>query len=304
MNSNNVSTTLGIHGIDEIQIPVHTNTISDINEYLVELAVPDPDARRTALCNILTRNGLDYTVQKVEPTEEKPRGIENYLIEIGQATAPHLLFCAHYDSYPASCGANDNSAAVCILIKLAMELKKQGNIVAEFAFFDGEESKHLGSKLYVENFDKNRISAVINLDMCGYGDTIVAYSHGSITKTPIRNFCDKSNLSRNNGQLVKYLPESDNIAFSGTHLPILNLAIMPKWDVPYLRALATYDNNILGKPPEFDMILGQMEIFTTMHGGFRDNISSVQPSAMQQVFDYLYESITLPIPKKKWFELR
>jgi len=285
---------------------MNSNNISNntsINEYLVELAVPDPNERRSSLCSILTRNHLDYTVQKLDPTQEKPQGVENYLVEIGPQTNvdPHLLFCAHYDAFPASCGANDNSAAVCILIKLAIELKNQGNISATFAFFDGEESKHSGSKLYVSELDRSRISAVINLDICGYGDTITVYSHGSTDKAPIRNFCNKALLLRHNGQLVKYLPESDDIAFNGMHLPTLNLAIMPKWDTHNLRTLATYNDNILGKPPEFEMIVGQMEVITTMHGSFRDKVSIVQPEAMQQVYNYLFDSITSPLLEKKRF---
>jgi len=282
------------------------NTISsndNINEYLVELAVPDPNERRSSLRSILSRNHLDYITQKLDPTIERPLGVENYLVEIGPSAlaVPHLLFCAHYDAFPASCGANDNSAAVCILIKLANELKTRGNISATFAFFDGEESKHSGSKLYVTELDKNSISAIINLDICGYGDTITVYSHGSTDKAPIRSFCNKALLSRHNGQLVKYLPESDDIAFNGMHFPTLNLAIMPKWDAHNLRTLATYNDNILGKPPEFEMIIGQMEVITTMHGSFRDKVSIVQPAAMQQVYNYLFDSITSPLPVKKWF---
>jgi len=284
MNNNNISNNAGI------------------DEYLAELAVVDPNERRSALCNILTRTGLNYTIQKIEPTEEKPQGIENYLVDIGPTADPHLLFCAHYDAFPASCGANDNSAAVCILIELAKELKNHSEISASFAFFDGEESKHLGSKLYVKELDKNSISAVINLDICGYGDTITVYSHGNIDKLPIRNFCNKALLLRNNAQIVKYLPESDDIAFNGSHLPTLNVAIMPKWDARTLKSLATYNDNILGKPPEFEMILGQMEVITTMHGSFRDKISTVQPIAMHQVYNYLFDSITSPLlPKKKFY---
>jgi len=285
---------------------MNSNNISDnveIDEYLAELAVPDPNERRSSLCSILTRNGLDYTIQKIDPTEKNPQGVINYLVEIGPILNedPHLLFCAHYDAFPASCGANDNSAAVCILIELAKALKKQGKVPATFAFFDGEESKHLGSKLYASELDRTRISGVINLDICGYGDTITVYSHGSTGQSPIRGFCDKTLLSRHNGRLVKYLPESDDIAFNGIHLPTLSVAIMPKWDAHNLKILSIYNDNVIGKPPEFEIILGQMEVITTMHGSFRDKISTVQSSAMHQVYDYLLDSFASPLPVKKWF---
>ena len=286
------------------KISIQSETPAQIQEYLAELAVPDPSERRTALRNVLVRAGLDYTIQGIDPTVEKPLGIENYLVKIGpESAAPHLLFCAHYDSFPASCGANDNSAAVCILIELAKELKKRAGFSAEFAFFDGEETKHSGSKLYVNEFDKNSISAVINLDICGYGDTIAVYSHNNPEKEAIRNFCSKAILNRHNGQLVKFLPESDDIAFSGKRLPVLNIAIMPKWDTQYLTALASYNNGILGKPPEFEMIMGQMEVITTMHGSFRDKVDAVQPDAMQQMYDYVLDAVTAPLQSKKLFHL-
>lgn len=268
--------------------------------YLTELAVPDPDERRNSLRNLLSNNGLEYTVQKLEPSQQVPQGVENYLVKTGSAIDPHLLFCAHYDAVPGSYGANDNAAAVCILIELAKAFKSS-ELSAEFAFFDGEESKHAGSKLFVNEFDTKNISAVINLDICGYGDTITVYSHGSSRKKPIRNFCDKAVLARHNGKLVKYLPESDDISFNGTHLPVLSIAIMPKWDVQFLKTLAAYNDSILGKPPEFELILGQMEVITTMHGGFRDKISSVQPEAMQQLYHFLMDAATSPLPPKKLF---
>ena len=99
------------------------------------------------------------------------------------------------------------------------------------------------------------------------------------------------------------MPESDDVVFNGRHLPTLSIAIMPKWDSKNLKVLGSYENNVLGKPPVFELILGQMEVITTIHGSFRDKVSAVQPAAMQQVYDYLLESITSPLIKRKWFEL-
>lgn len=285
------------------QMPASPYSSIKIDEYLAELAVSNPVDRRASLCSILKRNNFDYTVQHADPSVEYPNGIENYLIQIGPNELPHILLCAHYDAFPGSCGANDNAAAVCILIELAKELKKQTEYCVEIAFFDGEESKHSGSRLYVNELDVNRLSAVVNLDICGYGDTITIYNHGSNHKASIRNFCDKVLLARHNAQLVKYLPESDDITFHTTHLPTLNIAIMPKWDAKNLKVLASYNENILGKPPEFELILGQMEVITTMHGGFHDKVSIVQPAAMLQVYEYLFDSITSPISDKKRFHL-
>ena len=58
---------------------------------------------------------------------------------------------------------------------------------------------------------------------------------------------------------------------------------------------------LLGRSPEFKMMLGEMEVASTMHGGFRDAIKWVQPEAMQMLYDYLLDAITTPPPAKKLF---
>ena len=58
---------------------------------------------------------------------------------------------------------------------------------------------------------------------------------------------------------------------------------------------------LLGRSPEFKMMLGEMEVASTMHGGFRDAIKWVQPEAMQMLYDYLLDAMTTPPPAKKLF---
>ena len=49
------------------------------------------------------------------------------------------------------------------------------------------------------------------------------------------------------------------------------------------------------------MMLGEMEVASTMHGGFRDAIKWVQREAMQMLYDYLLDAMTTPPPAKKLF---
>ena len=58
---------------------------------------------------------------------------------------------------------------------------------------------------------------------------------------------------------------------------------------------------LLGRSPEFKMMLGEMEVASTMHGGFRDAIKWVQPEAMHMLYDYLLDAMTTPPPAKKLF---
>ncbi len=260
----------------------------NLDRHLTKLALSDPAARRAALEEVLTDEGLPFSLQ--EPAAGAAGGpVRNYLLtDASGALCPLLL--AHYDAYPGSTGANDNAAALCILIDLAAELKKRG-IPADFAFLDGEEAGHTGARLLQQN-RPGRNSVVINLDMCGYGDTITVYARGSQHRPGARPFCRKKLLAAHAGLLVPYLPEGDDVCFSTRQQPVLSVAVMPKWDVQYLKAMAAQGSGLLGRTPEFRMMTGQMEVAGTMHGGFRDAVRWVRPEAMQQVYDYLLDGLS------------
>ena len=271
------------------------------------MAQKDPDLRRQALADVLDAEGLSYCLQEDGPNFKNPRGTVNYILDPWQ-DAPSLLFCAHYDAVPGSFGANDNAAALCILIDLAKDLKEKGH-PARFAFFDGEETGCSGSRLYVSCLDsqdhrRQDLTGVVNLDVCGFGDTIAICGKGNENKPVFRPFCQKLLLDRYNAQVLKYLPKSDEASFAGSRIPALSLCAIPRWDIQYLKAMATYGDGFLGRPPEFDMMMGQMEVSTTMHGGYRDHPDYVESEAMSQIYGYLSEAVAAPpAGRKKLFGL-
>lgn len=264
----------------------------EINTHLEALSRKDPDTRRQALAQVLEAEGLSYTLQEEEPGFKHPRGIVNFLPSPWQEK-PGLLFCAHYDAVPGSFGANDNAAALCILIALAKELKNR-NLPARFAFFDGEENGNAGSRLYVSRLERASLTGVINLDVCGFGDTLAICGKGHENKPSLRPFCTREILGRHKGQVLKYLPGSDEASFAGSRIPAMSLCVVPRWDIQYLKAMAAYGDGFLGRPPEFQMILEQMEVTSTIHGGCRDHPRYVEPEAMEQVYAYLLDGITAP----------
>ncbi|MBQ7561213.1 MAG: M28 family peptidase [Synergistaceae bacterium] len=246
-----------------------------INRYIKILSIPELSQRRKALENVLSSEGINYESQNNQD-------IINYEFESGQNYK--YLFSAHYDNYRLSTGANDNIAAICILIDLYKELSAK-KIPAKFLFTDAEETHHAGAKFYAQTHNLKALKGIINLDLCGYGDVITI-------KGNIKRFTNKNLLSRHNAELVKYLPESDDIIYRKYNVPVINLAIVPKWDVQYLKALASFGDRLLGQPPEFDLIFSQMEITQTFHGGIKDSPEFIQDSAMEKIFNYLLDSIT------------
>ena len=279
----------------------------EMKRHLETLAQKDPDLRRQALADVLDAEGLSYCLQEDGPNFKNPRGTVNYILDPWQ-DAPSLLFCAHYDAVPGSFGANDNAAALCILIDLAKDLKEKGH-PARFAFFDGEETGCSGSRLYVSCLDsqdhrRQDLTGVVNLDVCGFGDTIAICGKGNENKPVFRPFCQKLLLDRYNAQVLKYLPKSDEASFAGSRIPALSLCAIPRWDIQYLKAMATYGDGFLGRPPEFDMMMGQMEVSTTLHGGDRAQPDYVESEAMSQIYGYLSEAVAAPpAGRKKLFGL-
>ena len=260
-----------------------------IDRYLESLSQTEHQARKAALEAALREENLPYTVQSgSEPHTGRP--VQNYMVypaELG----PCPMFCAHYDACPGSPGANDNAASLCILIELAV-FCRENRIPAAFCFLDGEECGHLGAKLLEKNRSRE-FSVVVNLDMCGYGDTIALYAKGGRRKPAAAVFLQKKRMQAHHVREVNYLPEGDDRCFSTGVQPVFSLAVMPFWDTRYLDAIAAH-GNLLGNFPEASLILEQMEVISTMHGGWRDQIKWVQPEAMQMVYDYLSEVLCAP----------
>lgn len=64
--------------------------------------------------------------------------------------------------------------------------------------------------------DRTLITGVINLDMCGYGDALAVCGKGHEKKPAVRAFCQRDRLKKYNGELLRYLPKSDDASFSGS----------------------------------------------------------------------------------------
>ncbi len=259
----------------------------ELLKYLPVLAQANPEQRRTALENVLCSEGFSPEIQQGN-AEKDHTEVRNYLLPASPG-APCPLFCAHYDAYPGSTGANDNAAACCMLIVLAKELRARG-IRSSFAFLDGEEKGHTGAKLF-ERERSQESSVLINLDMCGYGDTIVVYAKGGERKPSAAVFCDKKRLTAHSGRMVRFLPEGDEKCFPSRRQPVLSMSVLPRWDVKYLDAIAAHGGGLFGRPPEIRMMVEEMEVTATMHGGCKDSVDQVQLEAVQQMYAYLLDAL-------------
>ncbi|MDR2181916.1 MAG: Zn-dependent exopeptidase M28 [Treponema sp.] len=95
--------------------------------------------------------------------------------------ATRTILTAHYDRTPGSPGANDNGAAVFMLVEAARAVIKQGETGATFIFTDkeelsaGEEITDQGSYSLALGLRELGLEAarVFTFDACGAGDTLI-----------------------------------------------------------------------------------------------------------------------------------
>jgi hypothetical protein len=137
-----------------------------------EFISPDID-RFALLCSVLDDCSLPHQILEIE---------KNRHVLVGSLTGSGKpIFTAHYDRVPKSPGANDNAAAVFLLIETALNFSSHHNNKALFIFTDGEElSKgenlsQQGSYSLGLHLKKNGLenSPIFTFDACGTGDTLV-----------------------------------------------------------------------------------------------------------------------------------
>ena len=275
-----------------------------------QLAQPKLSARREAVLHLLSRAGLSHEVQTAsakpdtggfalfaQPAPKAEVEVQNIIVRPVEIAGPKLVIGAHYDAFPGSPGANDNASGMAVLLALAQELSRSGcDKAVEVVFFDAEESGRAGSIAYLAECSSEEVAGMVNLDVCGYGDTLCVRC---MKKTPLlRNFTDKARLRRFDGEEVCYLPDSDDKTFTKAHIPALSVAMLPRWDSAILPALKDYANGFLGIPPELREQVASMEIMSTLHGGPRDNPTYLSEAAMRRVLDFLLDALNAP-PEKR-----
>ena len=159
--------------------PPPSSTLVDDASTLAAAATNE--ARFDALTALLRGRGLTFVVEPF--TIEKPIGKEprtegrNVTVTVG--TGPELVVIgAHYDAArlpdgSLSRGAVDNAASSVILVRVAEALRAEKLPVrVRIVWFDMEELGLVGSAHYVKQHASDRLAAMLNFDINGFGDTV------------------------------------------------------------------------------------------------------------------------------------
>lgn len=247
-------------------------------DHLYRIAQADPLIRRNQLQQILTEIGCPFTVYS-----DVVRGLtpQNVVVSFREGK-PRMVIGAHYDSVQGSSGANDNTASVCVLLALLEGLKdRPPTFPLDVVFFDLEEGALAGSQAYIDRFGADTIAGMINLDVCGVGDTILVAPAAQLTGTILAGpITAVANTNQHPVQILELLPSGDEVSFLNAGIPALTVAVLPHDEVPLLKEAMT--KLMQGEQPE-----RMPPILETMHNGPRDSIAVIEPQAMQLTLEWI-----------------
>ncbi len=246
---------------------------------LHRLALADQAARRNALVLLLREMDAPFHRSLGRLGHHRP---ENFVVRWQPQAGPRLVIGAHYDSVPGSTGANDNGAGVVVLLSwLRLGLAHPPSIPLEVVFFDLEERGQLGSQAYLDQVGAENVVAMINLDVCGVGDTVLVGPRHHVDKGPLHQPLQRvADAGVCPYHVVDLLPPGDDLSFERAAIPAISVSVSP-WqdqDAVLETAVALHHGRWPAELPT---------IWETIHNGRRDSIQSIEESAMQQVFTWL-----------------
>ena len=190
--------------------------------------------RREVLMEMLSERGIEFELEafNIEPRVNYPRRVgANIVVTLGDGPAD-IVIGAHFDAVwlmggTLGRGAVDNAASAIVLTRLASTLGAETlRHRIRIVFFDMEEIGLVGSRNYVSRHGSEEIAAAINLDVNGYGDTLIfgptAAEGNTALPESMREVCREHDF-----QCMEYprFPNSDYLSFqSGWGFPMFHSA--------------------------------------------------------------------------------
>ena len=247
------------------------------------------EARFDAMTALLRARNIPFTVERF--TIEKPLGREprtegrNIVATFGSGGNP-IVVGAHYDATrladgTLSRGATDNAGSSVILAKIAESLMAQppaGRVT--LVWFDMEELGLIGSQKYVEAHAGDRISAMLNLDINAYGDTLIfGSSRGAANAAPRKAVLETCAALDTSCVGLVQMPPGDDRSFVKAGVSAVSLAILP--------ALEAHQLWLMMSGPDSGLAQGKMPaIMTTLHTA-ADTIDKVDVAAMARQAEFV-----------------
>jgi hypothetical protein len=194
--------------------------------------------REAAVARYLRTRGVLYAIHRFESREGSG---ESFSVELGTGDRV-LLVAAHHDAVPGSPGANDNAAAVGIVLSLIERLAAEppAGLRLRFLFTAAEERAYLGARHYAQGANVGELAGVLSLELCGIGDSVVIWD--AADETPfLRAVCaglEAAALRRDQSyHVVGRIPMfgSDHRAFAPLGVPAYGFTLAPSANAEALR---------------------------------------------------------------------
>ena len=213
-----------------------TDDVIDVARRFVQ---PSNDGRLAALEAELRQRGLPYalhTFPREDGEDDRSEG-HNVVVGLGDGP-PRVILGGHFDAARLDDGALgqgqvDNASGVLVLLRVAETLRDADlHGAVHVVFFDMEELGLLGSRAYVEAFDPARGAVMVNVDIVGYGDTLL-YGPGVLSpEHPLTGHVQRA-CARHVVACVSTprMPPSDDRSFQRAGTPAISLAMLPADEV-------------------------------------------------------------------------
>jgi len=194
--------------------------------------------RESAVARYLRARGVPFTLHPFSSDEGSG---ENFAVDLG-AGERVLLLAAHHDAVPGSPGANDNAAAVGLLLSLIERLAAASptKLRVRCVFTAAEERGYLGARNYVGDVDVGELAGVLSLELCGIGDSVVVWDAEGETPflRTVSSALEGIGLARDASyHVVGRIPMfgSDHRAFVPLGVPAYGFTLVPSANAEALR---------------------------------------------------------------------
>ena len=241
--------------------------------------------RKGTIMTILSQMGANFEVQQFED-------VENIVISFNPSNK-RLVVGAHWDADEDSDGANDNASGCSVLLHTIEAVLAEPTFEksVDFVFFGEEEKGGIGASRYIESVGKENISAMVNADVCGFGDHILLSDKGNLSNPSFFGLMDEVLLTKHKIQLPGFLPQGDDCIFEWSGLPSVSICTA---ECNAFNVFSEIGRKIATEQPitEADQeALMSLDVVKTMHGGEFDNISYLSGTAVKMVADYLIDGL-------------
>jgi aminopeptidase YwaD len=247
--------------------------------------------RQFAVAGYLERRNTPFDRHRFSTFEGEG---ENFIVDVGSGERVVVLI-AHHDAVPGSPGANDNAAAVGILLHLLGRLVRTppSTVKVRFLFPAAEELGYLGARTYVNVTSLAGIVGVLSLELCGRGDTLVVWDGAGETDFLRRLGTAFEQVGRRREEsyyIVGRIPVfgSDHRAFSAAGVPAYGLTTVPAREAEGLRRFVLSGHagvlrNLAQRPVPFDTYHSSRDTFATLEADACDAVVTALEALIAEV---------------------